>query len=85
MFIDYDLVKHGLLACGVLLLFYLARINHILNGIPSEMSSVSPSRWTPEQLRKTYSELEQRPLDYRHKLPPRLHRRYIITGGNGMS
>jgi hypothetical protein len=84
MFIDFDWVKHGLLVCGVLLLIYLARINYILNGVPREMSSVSPYRWTAEQLRKIYSELEQRPIDYRHKLPPRLHRRYIVTGGNGM-
>lgn len=36
-----------------------------------------------ETLRRMYKELDERPIDYRGKLPPRLDRRYIVTGPNG--
>jgi hypothetical protein len=66
-----------------LALGYLLRVNHLLKGVPSDVQKLSSSRWTAEQLRKAYDELQQQPINWTHKLPAKLERRYIVTGGNG--
>ncbi|KAI1424176.1 hypothetical protein F5Y12DRAFT_753496 [Xylaria sp. FL1777] len=63
---------------------YLVRVNQQLSGTPEEVRRLSGQRWTPALLKETYERLEQHPIDYTHKLPPRLDRRYIITGGSGL-
>ncbi|KAI0468180.1 hypothetical protein F4859DRAFT_216967 [Xylaria cf. heliscus] len=63
---------------------YLARVNWLLNGTPEEVTRLAGPRWTPDLLKKTYERLEQHPIDYTHKLPPKLDRRYVITGGSGL-
>ena len=73
----------GFYALLALALAYLARVNHILKGVPREVRKLRGPPWTPSQLRKTYRDLDNKPIDYTSKLPPRLHRRYIVTGGNG--
>lgn len=72
-------------ASFLLLFSYLIHINDILKGVPEEVRKLSSSPWTEEQLRKTYKRLEESPVDYTDKLPPKLDRRYVITGGNGKS
>ncbi|KAM5356454.1 hypothetical protein ACJ41O_003100 [Fusarium nematophilum] len=72
----------GALAIAVLATLYLARINRLLRGVPPEVQKLSPSRWTARQLKTMYRELDEQPIDYREKLPPKLDRRYIVTGGN---
>ncbi|KAI0517882.1 hypothetical protein F5B22DRAFT_602841 [Xylaria bambusicola] len=67
-----------------LVLAYLVRVNRQLSGTPEEVRRLSGSRWTPELLKKTYERLQQHPIDYTHKLPPKLDRRYIVTGGSGL-
>ena len=62
---------------------YLLRIDHLLKGVPSDVQKLSSPRWTAEKLKKTYSELENQPVDWTHKLPAKIERRYIVTGGNG--
>ncbi|KAI1642284.1 NAD(P)-binding protein [Daldinia loculata] len=35
-----------------------------------------------DQLNETYRQLQERPIDYTSKLPPKLERRYIVAGGS---
>ncbi|KAK3937020.1 hypothetical protein QBC46DRAFT_366496 [Diplogelasinospora grovesii] len=37
------------------------------------------------QRKGIYNDLDKQPIDCRNKLPPRLERRYIVTGGNGLA
>jgi hypothetical protein len=67
----------------VALALYLFRLNQLLKGTPEEVRKLSGSRWTAEQLRKTYDRLSAHPVDYIDQLPPKLERRYIVTGGSG--
>lgn len=78
-----DLFRIGAWTLILLALVYLARVNHLLKSVPSEVRRLSSSRWTPEQLKRVYHELQAQPIDYGSKLPPKLDRRYIVTGGNG--
>src|SRR3569833_2622973 len=73
----------GIAAAAAVTLIYLARINYLLKGVPAEVRKLSGSRWTVKQLKEKYHELEKSPIDYSDKIPPRLARRYIVTGGNG--
>ncbi|KAI9150816.1 cholesterol dehydrogenase [Paramyrothecium foliicola] len=73
------------IASGIVLaLVYLVCVNSALTSVPSEVERLSGPRWTPEQLKSAYRDLEKKPIDYTHLLPPRLDRRYIVTGGNGL-
>ena len=78
-----DWLRAGLGAVAVLVLLYLARVNVVLRAVPPDVRKLSGSRWTTRQLKSTYRGLQERPVDYQSKLPPRLERRYIVTGGNG--
>ncbi|KAI1636108.1 hypothetical protein F4809DRAFT_663126 [Biscogniauxia mediterranea] len=68
----------------LVLLAYLIRVNQLLSQTPDELRKLSGPRWSPEQLRETYKRLQNNPISYKDKLPPRLHRRYIVTGGSGL-
>lgn len=77
-----------LLACLVLALpvIYLIQLNRLLTGTPEEARRLSPKRWTKELLQETYAELSKKPISistYADRLPPKLQRRYVITGGSG--
>jgi hypothetical protein len=75
---------YSLLTCvSVLVLVYLAFVNYLLKGVPSEVEKLSSPRWTTDKLKMTYDELDEQSIDYTKKLPPRLSRRYIVVGGNG--
>jgi hypothetical protein len=67
----------------VVVVLYLIRLNLLLKGVPSEVQKLSASPWTKELLKRTYKELSECPMDYTHQLPPKLQRRYIVTGGSG--
>jgi hypothetical protein len=69
-----------------LVVAYLARLNQLLLGTPDEIKRLVPTRWTQEVLRDTYRRLEARPITikgYAKRIPPKLQRRYIVTGGSG--
>ncbi|KAI0179715.1 NAD(P)-binding protein [Hypoxylon sp. FL1284] len=71
-------------ATVVLLARYLYRVNQLLSGTPDEVRKLAGPRWTPDQLRETYKRLQDKPIDYTDKLPPKLDRRYVVTGGSGL-
>ncbi|OTA90886.1 hypothetical protein M434DRAFT_397658 [Hypoxylon sp. CO27-5] len=66
------------------LLLYLFRVNQLLSGTPDDVRKLSGSRWTRNQLKETYRRLQEKPIDYTDKLPPKLERRYVVTGGSGL-
>ncbi|KAF4454240.1 hypothetical protein F53441_3240 [Fusarium austroafricanum] len=78
------LISAGLSTLLAALFFYLRRINGLLKQTPDEVGQLLGKRWTPELLSETYEKLENFPVDYKDSLPPKLERRYIITGGNGL-
>ena len=74
------------IAALVLLLAYLARLNQLLLGVPDEIKKLTPTRWTKDLVVETYRRLEAQPIttsSYAKRIPPRLERRYIVTGGSG--
>lgn len=80
-----DAARFALAACGILSVLsiaYLVRLNVMLKGTPAEARGIV-TPWTEELRRKAYKELENNPVDWTADLPPKLDRRYIITGGNG--
>ncbi|KAI1756228.1 hypothetical protein F4782DRAFT_537989 [Xylaria castorea] len=84
MFIGSDWVQWALATVTLAVLGYLLRVNRQLSGTPEEVRRLAGPRWTPDLLKKTYEKLQQHPIDYTHKLPPKLDRRYVITGGSGL-
>jgi len=74
------------IAVVALLVVYLARLNHLLGQTPDEVKKLSPKRWSAELLRETYQRLDAEPIEtstYAQRIPPKLERRYIVTGGSG--
>ncbi|PKS05526.1 hypothetical protein jhhlp_008201 [Lomentospora prolificans] len=72
------------IAISIFLVAYLVRLNSLLKGVPQRVQELRDPGWTTEQLTKSYRELEDRSFDYSTHVPPRLNRRYIVTGGNGL-
>lgn len=75
-----------LVAVAVAVAAYLVRLNQLLRGTPDEVARLTPTRWTEDLLRETYRRLEADPIttsSYARRIPPKLERRYIITGGSG--
>lgn len=72
----------GLAAAALL---YLWKINLAMSTTPPEALRISPDRWTPEQVKRTFERLEKEPIDWTPHLPPKLDRRYIVVGGSGTS
>ncbi|KEY70839.1 hypothetical protein S7711_08538 [Stachybotrys chartarum IBT 7711] len=85
MFIsNSDFLIVGMLAVGSLGLIYLARINYLLKQVPVEVQKFLGPEWTAERLKRTYRELEEHPITFHSGIPPKLERRYVVTGGNGL-
>lgn len=71
---------------GVVLL-HLISLNRLLSSTPEDFRKLTPDRWTREQIQTTYDRLAEQPITteaYAAQLPPRLDRRYIVTGGSGI-
>lgn len=71
----------------LLALAYLLNLNRLLSTTPDEVRKLAGARWTDEQIKKTYEGLRQTPIttaSYASQLPPKLNRRYIVTGGSGL-
>ncbi|KAI0189088.1 hypothetical protein EV127DRAFT_110778 [Xylaria flabelliformis] len=77
-------LQWALAAATLATLAYLVRVNRLLSGTPEEVTRLAGPRWTPDLLKKTYERLEKHPIDFTNKLPPKLDRRYVITGGSGL-
>ncbi|KAL2024230.1 hypothetical protein VTK56DRAFT_9386 [Thermocarpiscus australiensis] len=85
------LIARPLLSAAItavlLLVAYLVRLNQLLLGTPDEVKKLTPTRWTKEVILERYQRLEAHPIttrSYAHRIPPKLARRYIVTGGSGL-
>ena len=71
------------------LCIYLFRLNQLISRTPEQVRKLSPStsRWTTALLRETYQKLDTNPIttkSYASRIPPKLERRYVVTGGSGL-
>lgn len=73
-----------------LLVLYLARLNQLLGAgaTPDHVKSCTNKsrRWSAQRLHDTWARLEAAPVtthSYAPRIPPKQHRRYIVTGGSG--
>ncbi|KXX74087.1 3beta-hydroxysteroid-dehydrogenase/decarboxylase isoform 2 [Madurella mycetomatis] len=91
--LDYPLGRPFLSAATVVgllvlvLVAYLARLNQLLRSTPDEIRRLNPAGWTREQILAAYQRLESNPITtstYAQRIPPKLGRRYIVTGGSGL-
>ncbi|KAI1103909.1 NAD(P)-binding protein [Jackrogersella minutella] len=62
---------------------WIWKLNSTLKQTPPEVLAVSPHRWTEQEVRDTYQRIKANPIDWEKHLPPKLDRRYVITGGSG--
>ena len=77
---------YAAIAAVFFLLVYLVQLNRLLTMTPDDVRKLSPKRWTREKLVETYKRLEENPIttqSYAARIPPKLERRYIVTGGSG--
>lgn len=71
----------------ILALLYLANLNRLLSKTPDDFKKLVPERWTPQEIEETAARLAQDQIttsSYASQLPPKLNRRYIVTGGSGL-
>lgn len=73
------------LGFAVVLLVYLWKCDRDISTTSPELEKFAQKSWTKEQLLEAYKKAEQDPIDVRKFLPPKLGRRYIVTGGSGKS
>lgn len=62
---------------------WACKLNSALKQTPPEVLKTSPNRWTDQEIKDTYQRINTKPIDWSHHLPPKLDRRYVITGGCG--
>lgn len=68
----------------VLLVLYLVHVNTGMKAVPEEAHRLSPTRWTEKEIRETYRQVCEKPVDVTPHLPKRLERRYVVVGGSGL-
>ncbi|KAF9876559.1 3-beta hydroxysteroid dehydrogenase isomerase family [Colletotrichum karsti] len=73
-----------LLGLATAVVLYLWRINILMTSTPPEALRVSPKRWSPEEIKRTFERVEKQPVDWTPHLPPKLDRRYVVVGGSGL-
>lgn len=91
--IDVLAAHHHGLAASVLasvvlvVLSCLIKLNIQLGTTEPHFKKLVPEPWNRKQIRETYDRLVQNPIttaSYASQLPPKLDRRYIVTGGSGL-
>ncbi|KAI0160304.1 dehydrogenase-like protein [Xylariaceae sp. FL1272] len=73
-------VALALVALGIA---YLWRLNRVMSQTPPEAIEASPFRWADSEIKNTYDRIKKNPIDWTKALPPKLCRRYVVTGGSG--
>jgi hypothetical protein len=66
----FDWLMAGICVLAMLFVSYFVWVNHLLKGVPSDVRRLSGPRWTAEQFKRAYRELDEQLIDYRRKLPP---------------
>ncbi|KAI9687422.1 MAG: hypothetical protein M1820_010446 [Bogoriella megaspora] len=68
----------------LLLIWYLIHVNNGFYQVPGEVRELAAPEWTEVEIRKTYQNVCENPIDFTPHLPPALKRRYVIVGGSGL-
>ncbi|KAI0469804.1 hypothetical protein GGR56DRAFT_244283 [Xylariaceae sp. FL0804] len=76
----FSTVAVALLTVGIA---WLWKLNGAMKRAPAEVSAKTPHRWADAEIKDTYERIKTDPIDWTPHLPPRLHRRYLVTGGCG--
>jgi hypothetical protein len=70
------------LIIGVLL--YLTILHRALEGVPDEAKQLAQSEWTKDLVKAEYGRIaEGKGTNIAEFIPPKLGRRYVVTGGCG--
>ncbi|KAF8880049.1 NAD-P-binding protein [Infundibulicybe gibba] len=70
-------------AVFVALALYIRLHDSRLKRQPPSVLALSPTRWTPDEIKTTAVKLAKSPKSVLDQLPPKTGRRYIIVGGGG--
>lgn len=62
---------------------YLWQCERAISTTHPEAAKLAGKRFTQEQIQEAYKNAQTDPIDVRKFLPPKLGRRYIVTGGSG--
>ncbi len=62
---------------------WVLKLNNTMKQTPPEVLAISPHRWTDQEIKETYQRIKSKSIDWSQRLPPKLDRRYVITGGCG--
>lgn len=73
----------GVLSLTILGFAWIWSLNSKLKGQPPDALAFSPHRWTNPEMSETYERIKKSPINWAPHLPPKLDRRYVITGGYG--
>ncbi|KAJ1331387.1 sterol-4alpha-carboxylate 3-dehydrogenase (decarboxylating) [Microdochium nivale] len=73
----------GLVTLAAVGLAWLLSVNQKMKGIPAAALKWAPRRWEKAEMLETYKRVEETPIDWTPHLPPKLDRRYVVTGGYG--
>ncbi|KAI0012177.1 NAD(P)-binding protein [Xylariaceae sp. FL0662B] len=78
-----QMVSAAVVALITIGIVWVWKLNTALKTTPPEVLAVSPHRWTEQEMKDTYQRVKANPIDWTKHLPPRLDRRYVVTGGCG--
>ncbi|KAK3365109.1 hypothetical protein B0T24DRAFT_537431 [Lasiosphaeria ovina] len=84
---DHHAFLLAAIAIGLILAAHLARLNWVLGGTPSAIRKIADNSWSRTLLLATYKRIQANPITtktYAGRIPPKLNRRYIVTGGSGL-
>lgn len=72
-----------ILGVVVALVAYLWHCDRAIRITHPEAAKLVNKPWTLQQVKEAYRRAETDPIDVRKFLPPKLGRRYVVTGGSG--
>lgn len=75
------------ISIGTLILtgLYLWRVNHLMHSTPEEARKLCQPPWTDDEIQEAYQKVKANPIDVKPFLFSRTNRRYVVTGGSGLS
>ncbi|KXJ95929.1 hypothetical protein Micbo1qcDRAFT_192808 [Microdochium bolleyi] len=79
----YMTLAVGFLTLAALGIAWVASVNQKMKGVPPAAAAWAPHRWGKAEMLETYERVKKNPIDWTPHLPPKLDRRYVVTGGYG--
>ena len=73
----------SVLVLVISLALYFLKLNKLLLSQPPDALTLSPQRWTADEILTRYDEFRDSPISITPSLPPKQGNRYIVVGGSG--